>query len=234
MKSRNKHNEGFQRGFGLIGIMIQAGLAITDCAEPDELFLSPVYLAFALLFLATAFFSFLGPLQAGLFYGLAAVETVATLNCFYGLGFAAVGVIILFRRGWFFRNAMIKAPILAGIGFAFLVLPVAASRKPAIALVPALISAAVYSILVYGLAKGRFLSALAPKKPVLKLSRYGLNRREEQVVRGRILGKTVKELASENGVAVSTIRNAISSACRKLGIEGREALAAMGERFRVE
>ena len=214
--------------------MIQAGLAITDYAEPDELFLGPVYFAFALLFLATAFFSFLGPLQAGLFYGLAAVETVSTLNCFYGLGFAAVAVIILFRRGWFFRNAKIKAPHSRGDRLRLSRAARRGIQEAAIALVPALISAGVYSILVYGLAKGRFLSALAPKKPVLKLSRYRLNRREEQVVRGRILGKTVKELAAESGVAVSTIRNALASACRKLGIEGREALAAMGERFRVE
>lgn len=234
MKKIISRNAGLQRGFGFVGALIQAGLVIADCAEPDETFFSPIYLLFAILFVATAFLSFLGPLQAALFLGLSAVETVSSLNSLYGLGFASVGAIILFRRGWFFRRPMAKAPAIAAIGCASLVLPVLFSGKPPVALAPAFISAAVYAILVFGLARRRFLSALAPKKPVLRLSSHGLSARERQVVKARILGKTVKELAVENGLAVSTVRNALASACRKLGIRGREDLLALGERYRIE
>jgi DNA-binding CsgD family transcriptional regulator len=230
----NSRDAGLRKGFGLVGILIQAGLAVADLAEPDELSSSPVHVLFALLFLATALVSFLGALQAALFFGLSAVETVSSLDSIYGLGFAAVGAIILFRRGCFIRRPMAKAPIVAALGCAILVLPILCSRKPPINLVPAFISAAIFAILVFGLAGGRLLSALAPGKPLLRLSDYGLGRRERQVVKARIRGKTVKEFAAENGLAESTVRNALSSACRKLGVEGREALAALGERYRIE
>jgi DNA-binding CsgD family transcriptional regulator len=225
---------GLRKGFGLVGVLIQAGMAIADLAEPDELSSSPVHVLFALLFLATALVSFLGALQAALFFGLSAVETVSSLDSIYGLGFAAVGAIILFRRGCFVRRPMAKAPVVAGLGCAILALPILFSRKPAVSLAPALVSAAVFASLVFGLAGGRLLSAFAPAKPILSLADYRLGRRERQVVKARIQGKTVKEIAAENGLAVSTVRNALSTACRKLGIEGREALAALGERYRVE
>lgn len=234
MKKINNHNRGFQRGFGCVGVLLQAGLAITDYAEPDDLFLGPVYFAFAVLFLATALFSFLGPLQAALFFCLSAVETLSSQNCVYGIGFAAVAAIILFRRGWFFRKAMVKGSIVLGLGSAFLILPILVSKKPPIALAPAFISAAIYSVLVIALARGRFLSALAPMKPSLRLASFKLNMRETQAVKGRMQGKTVKEIAYESGKAESTIRNALSTACRKLEIQGREDLLALGERYRVE
>jgi DNA-binding CsgD family transcriptional regulator len=234
MKNMNTHNEGLQRGFGCIGVLIQVGLIVTDYAEPDDLFLSPIYFVFALLFMATALSAFFGPLQAALFFGLTAVETLSSLNSFYGLGFALAAVVILSRRGWFFRWPMIKAAIVAAVGCVSLIAPVAASDQSPINLVPAFISASIYTFLVFGLARSRFLSALAPKKPMFRLADYKLSKRESQVVKARLQGKTVKELAIENGLAVSTVRNTIANACHKLDIEGLEALITLGERFRVE
>jgi len=63
--------------------------------------------------------------------------------------------------------------------------------------VPAFISASIYTFLVFGLARSRFLSALAPKKPMFRLADYKLSKRESQVVKARLQGKTVKELAIE-------------------------------------
>jgi DNA-binding CsgD family transcriptional regulator len=234
MKAVNNHNEGFQRGLGGAGILLQAGWMLSDFAEFELASPSPVHMAFALLFLATALFAALGVLQAALFFGLCALQTASSLDSLYGLGFAVVGAIILFRRGWFCRHPLKKALIVAAMGCAALLAPILASGPSPLALAPACVSASLFAILVACLAKGRVLSAFAPKKPVLKLASYHLNRRECQVIKARLLGKTVKELALENGLAVSTVRNALATGCHKLGIEGRESLMALGESFRVE
>lgn len=228
------HPRDSHRGCGFVGALIQLGLIISDVAEPDGVSFSYIYLVIALLFLATAVFGALGPFQALLFLCLTGVETVSSLNCFYGLGFAIVALLMLFRKGWFVRRSMVKASIIDLVGCVLLVLPIALSAKPAIALVPAAISATTFTILVFGLAKGRFLSSLIPKKPVLKLSDFNLNRREHKVVLGRLSGLSNKELVAENGVTISTIRNAFSTAYRKLGIFCSEDLIALGERYRVE
>lgn len=235
MKEINIHNKNFQRGFGYIGVLLQVGLTVSDYAEPDGISLSPVYFGVAFLFWATAVFASLGPLQAALFYGMSAIETVSSENCIDGLAFAAVAAIILFRRGWFFRKALIKSIIVLGVGWIFIVVPVFAIHKP-FALVSAIISAATYSVLVIGLAKGRFLSALAqkPQKPSLVLASYHLTKSEIMAVKNRMQGKSVKEIAYEHGKAESTIRNALANACRKLQIGGREDLLALAERFRIE
>jgi DNA-binding CsgD family transcriptional regulator len=234
MEGVNNHNVGFQRVLGGVGALLQAGLMLSDYAEFETDTPDPVYLAFALLFLASALFAVLGPLQAALFFGLSALQTAHSLDPFYGLGFAVVAAFIVFRRGWFFRHRLIKASIIAATGSATLILPILASGKPPMALAPACVSAAIFSILVIGLAKGRVLSAFMPRKPLVRLASYNLTKRECQVIKARILGKTVKELALENGLAVSTVRNALAKGCHKLGIEGRETLMALGENFRVE
>ena len=234
MKKIYIHSGGFQRGFGCIGALLQASLAISDSQESNELLLGPVYFLVAVLFLATALISSLGFLQAGLFLGLSALETFYSLNYAYGLGFAVVGAIILFRRGWFFRKSRIKASLVLVVGCAFLILPILAAKRTPVAFAPAVINAAIYAALVAALAKGRLLSGLAPKKSMLRLAKYKLNSTEIQVVKAYLEGKTVKEMSAETGLAVSTIRNAICTACHKLGMGGRESLLALGERFRVE
>ncbi|MGA2545269.1 MAG: LuxR C-terminal-related transcriptional regulator [Rectinemataceae bacterium] len=233
MKEQKVHNEKVQSVFGRVGALLQVGFLIADYAEPDGIDFCPVYLAFTLLFLASAHFSSIG-LQAGLFFALAAQQTVASQNCFYGLAFAVVAVLIMFRGGWFLQKASGRAFTVAATGSVLLIVPIVVLNKSPIALVPVFICSAIYSILVFGLAKGRCLSALAPKKSILRLADYKLTMREIQIVKAHLLGKTIKEFAYENGLAESTVRNALSLSYHKLGISGGEELMALGERYLVE
>ena len=234
MKESKISNEKLQKVFGRVGALIQVGLLIADYAEPEGMDFCPVYLAFALLFLVSARFAFHGLLQAGLFFALAGQQTVASQNSFYGLAFAIVAVLIMFRGGWFLHKTMGRAIPVAAVGSALLIVPIVALNKTPIALAPAFISAAIYSILVFGLAKGRCLSALAPKKRLLRLSDFNLTKREMQAVKAHLQGTTIKEFAYENGIVESTVRNALSLSYHKLGIQGCEELMALGERYRVE
>jgi DNA-binding CsgD family transcriptional regulator len=233
MKDINIHNEGFQKVIGCIGALLQLGMTASDLAESEGTILAPIFLLSSLLFLATARFAFLGTAQATLFFGLSALLAVDGRNCFCALGFAVMGAFIVFRRGWFYINALPKAYFIAGIGCLIFIGPVVPEARP-IAQAPSLICAIVYSIVVFGLAKGRFLASLAPKKSLLKLADFKLTERESQVVRNHLLGRTVKEFACDNELAESTVRNNICSAYHKLGLGSREELRALGERYRVE
>jgi DNA-binding CsgD family transcriptional regulator len=226
--------EGVQRAFGGFGALLQVGLWLAELAEPGLLVLGDVYLTFSLLFVASSLFAFMAPVQPLLFFFMSPLQTATTLNSYFGLAFAAVAAIIVFRRGWFFRRPILKAALTSFLGSAFLAMPIVLSGQPGIAHASALISALLFCFLVFGLASRRVLSGLAPKKPVLRLSSYNLNRRQRQIAKARISGKSVKEIASELCLAESTVRNALSITCRELGVPGTESLLALGEQFRVE
>jgi DNA-binding CsgD family transcriptional regulator len=234
MKQINIHNEGFQKIVGGVGALLQIGFIVSDFAEPEEISFAPIFLVFALLFLASARFVFLGAIQAALFFALAGLQTIDSQNSFYGLGFAAIAVFIVFRRGWFVRNPVAKALFVSVTGVVLLVSPIAFSGKPPTSLVAAIICASIYTVLVFGLAKGRFLSSLSPKKRVLRLTDFKLTQREMKLVKARLAGRSVKELACDNGIAASTVGNALWSAYHKLGLEGMDELLVLGERYHLE
>jgi DNA-binding CsgD family transcriptional regulator len=77
---------------------------------------------------------------------------------------------------------------------------------------------------------------MRPQRPgeTLSLASFGLSPREREFALERIGGRSVKEIGSDHGVAASTVRNALSSAYRKLGITGSAELAALGATYKVE
>ena len=230
---------------GYIASLTMLGLAGSESVEPSESILlmldgpvfdslSFVYLIFALCFLASAVFVSLGGIQAGLLFLLSALQSTLSSARLHGLGFALVAAVIILRRGWFYHRPMAKAVLVSGIGCLALIGPIFASARSFRALVPALIGASVFVIFVFGLARGRVLAACAPKKRVLRLADYKLTPRQCLVVRLRLSGKSAKEIGIENNISLSTVRNALSLAYGKLGIENCNALMAMGERYTVE
>jgi len=230
---------------GFVGSLAMLGLAGSESVEPSESYLvmldlpdffslALVYLLFALLFLVTALFSSLGPAQVGLLFSLSALQATQSSARLHGLGFALIAAIITLRRGWFIHKPMAKAAFVAGIGCLALLGPLFASDKSLRALLPALLGAEVFIIFVFGLAKGRILAAFAPRKRLLRLTDYKLTPRQCLVVKLRLAGKSAKEIAIENDIALSTVRNVLSLAYQKLGIDGCESLMAMGERYTVE
>jgi DNA-binding CsgD family transcriptional regulator len=245
MKQINTHNRGLQKVFGIVSSLTMLGLASSESVEPSESALALLdevsvtslgsfYLLIAVFFLASAFLVSLGAIQAGLLFVLSALQATRSFAGLNGLAFAVVAAIILLRRGWFYRRPMVKAVVAAGIGCAALVGPLLFLGRGLPALLPAFFGSAVYVIVVFGMARGRFLAALAPKKRVLRLSDYNLTARESRFVKMRIAGKSVRQIAEENFIAISTVRNGLSNAYHKLHIEGAEVLMAIGERYTVE
>jgi DNA-binding CsgD family transcriptional regulator len=75
---------------------------------------------------------------------------------------------------------------------------------------------------------------LARRGDTLKLASFGLTERERELVLAHLRGKSMKELAIDRGLALSTVRTAMSSAYRKLGIFGKAGLAALGAKYKIE
>jgi DNA-binding CsgD family transcriptional regulator len=83
-------------------------------------------------------------------------------------------------------------------------------------------------------ARFRSVAFEAATGEILKLASHGLSAREQEIVRGFLGGKSMKTLAWEYGLAYSTVRNALCSAYKKLGISGSVELAALGAKYNVE
>jgi DNA-binding CsgD family transcriptional regulator len=245
MKELSSRNWGSQKTLGYVGTLTMIGFACSEQSDSGgslALFFdegaiiqsSFVYFAFAMLFLVTALFSSLGFMQIGLFFLLSAIHSFGSATRPLGLVFAIVASLILLRRGWFFRRRALKAALLAAVGSMALLSPQLLSGDSLRALVPALIWAGAFVIIVICLAQSRLFSALAPRKHVLRLADYDLTKRQMQVVKLRISGKSIKQISTENDIAGSTVRNALSNSYRKLGIRCGEDLIAMGERYTVK
>jgi DNA-binding CsgD family transcriptional regulator len=229
-----------QRNIGVLGSLFALGLANSEIPTfPDYMFpfdfppesLLFVYGIFAALFLSSALIAAFGAIQVFLLFALAALLAAQDPECLDGLGCALTASIVALCRGWFCRRPALKGVVVAVTGSAALLGTLFFRRE--VLVVPALIGTAVFLLAVAGLARERLLSSLAPKKRILRLADYKLNERESHIVRMRLLGKSVKEIAFEGGIAESTVRNNLSSSYRKLGLNGSEELVALGERYKV-
>jgi DNA-binding CsgD family transcriptional regulator len=102
-----------------------------------------------------------------------------------------------------------------------------------------LVNASICSMLVASAAialhrvKARFTPRYADREP-LRLSSFGLSERERTSVLGIIAGKSMKELAIEQGVAPTTVRCALRVAYKKLHVSGYAELYALGTKYYVE
>jgi DNA-binding CsgD family transcriptional regulator len=234
MKELRSHTEGFQRAFGFVGAFLQCGLLLSDYAESGSWRFAPIYVVLAVVFLASARFVWLDSVQVLMLLALAPLQTYSCHNAICALPFAVLGALVAFRRGWFIKNAVAKALAISITVSVLQIIAILASTSKPLVLAPALIAAIIFSFLVFGLAKSKYLAALAPRKRILKLIDYGLTLGESAIVKARLSGMSDKEIAYERGISESRVRNVLSAAYHKLGLDGRDELMTVGERFRVE
>ena len=236
MEQANRHLK-FQQALGIASTLVVVGMAGT-AAEAEEFLdfpLERLTIIVALgciggVFLASAFWLRLGPAQPILLFLLAAFGAWRGFDSLDGLGFDLAAAVTLTRQGWFCRFPLARGAIAAIVGAAMIILPAYARGSGALA--PVCLTA-VYVGATLALARGRLLAAWTPKKRQLRLTDYKLSPREREIVRLRLCGNTVKEIAYDRGLAESTVRNKLSYAYRKLGLECAEDLAALGERFTI-
>lgn len=244
MKKGRKRVPLVSRRLGQSGTVLFAGLCSGEVFSEwdgggllEELLDTPlalVYLAAALVFLASTRLAILRAAQPILLLALSPVQVFGGAGVLGALAFALAAAIVWLRLGFFRKRGRLKA--------AFISLSLAAAETGAVLMAPdpktvagpALSCAIVFGLLAFAMAERKILTALAPRREVLSLAAYKLSRRERQFVLGLLAGKTTKEIGFEYQLSDSTVRCTLSHAYRKLGVRDSTELAAMGERYSFE
>jgi DNA-binding CsgD family transcriptional regulator len=230
MGTRRTHDQGYTRVFGFTSAVCLFALASESLHENPFL----PYLCFAALFIGGALIDSHYPLHAAICLGFALHHGFFEAVSILSLIAVVCAAIIVFRRGWFVRNNLYKGLIVGALGCAAILGPLFVSELKLSSIVASVIYAGIFAVIVQGLARGRFLSAFAPKKRILLLSDYGLTKREQSVAKMRASGISVKEIATTQDISISCVRNSLSTSYRKLSILGSGELVALGERYLIK
>jgi DNA-binding CsgD family transcriptional regulator len=225
----------FHRYLGTLGGVLFAALSIGEMTESIEAVgslekalkhpLHWIYLGFALLSLASALFLSLCFLPPALLIATTALWSSEPGSSFSGLGFAVAAFLL--------REPRRKALLLGSAASIAMIAPAILSGRPAVHFVSTLAGVALFWLLIWASLKGKIFAPLSPTPCRFSLKKYNLSERERQFALALIGGKSVKEMASANGLAASTVRNTLSCAYAKLGIKNAVELAVLGARFKV-
>jgi DNA-binding CsgD family transcriptional regulator len=208
------------------GLSLAAALA-----EP----LTLVYLAGILIFLSSAFFRFLGAVQAFLLLLSSCVLGLLGAKPFLCLVFSGGAVLVLARRGFFARHAALKAGCLGGAFMVASIMPLLLAGMRPGRLVAAGLASAANALALAALASERWRTILIHgRKEVLRLGASALTAKELELVREFLSGSSMKELSRRHNLAFSTVRNFFSSVYAKLGISGSAELLALRERYSID
>jgi len=186
-----------------------------------------------MLFLLSALFERLSWLQPALFLFMTPFSIMSDSRTIYGLGFYIMSILLLERAGFFNKYRRLKTISL--IGYLLVIQAVSvifAGEQLNNAMAGSFFTLA-FGVLLWFLYRDRFVVFLKEPKPRLSLSERGLSQGERSFVMLAIAGKSQKELAFDFEMSESTIRNTLSRAYKKLGVEDRTGLAVMAERFEI-
>ena len=190
-------------------------------------------LAAIALFLLSAFIAPLRWLQPLVALVLGPVAVITGPRHIYGLGFFVVGVALLERAGFFRKNRRPKIILVAAY---FLAQELAAAfighQSLFEALSPTLFTVA-FGLLLWYLYRDRLLVFLREPKPKLSLTEKGLSPAEKTYILALIEGKAAKEICLDYEVSESTVRNSLSRAYKKLGVEGHPELMSLAGKYEV-
>jgi DNA-binding CsgD family transcriptional regulator len=172
-------------------------------------------------------------LQPAVMLALMPLPILSDSDSFYGLGFFAVGVLLLFRLGFYDRMRALK--IACSIGYLLVAEVVSVLRKKEeilASLGPVFFIVVFIGFLLLTFRDTIFVYLKEPK-PTLSLGEKGLSDAERVYVLAILKGKAVKEASLESGVSESTVRNTLARAYKKLGIANRSNLMALAKEFDV-
>ena len=238
----------FQRFFGLEAAMafgcymaerLGASMEEEDAAVTSSIVEPSFFIFYALCIvfaLASALLRSLAPFQAASFVAIIFAKVASGGKPLVCLVCGLCAALALLRRGFFVRRANIKACLLGACFVAAVFMPwVWAEKRNLFTLISCMLACGGLCMALATAASPAGRSILLwRKKETLKLVDFGLSTRERAFVLAYLGGKSMKVIASDNGVSSSTVRNTFSNAYAKLGIVDSHELRALGERFNVE
>lgn len=192
-----------------------------------------VLLAMTGLFVLSAFKDSLRWIQPAVFVGLSPLAIITDAQGIYGLGFFIIGALLLERAGFFLHNRKLKAGIVLSYLLAIEIVAVIASKRPLADAISPTFFIAAFGTFLWFLYKDRLVVILKEPKPLLSLEAKGLSPAESLYIFATIKGRHQKEIAADFEVAESTIRNTLSRAYKKLGIDDKSSVASLAERYDI-
>ncbi len=190
-------------------------------------------LIIAALMFASAYVSFLAWIQPIAFLALTPVPLMAGPSSFYGLGFYAVGILLLFKMGFYSQHRIMKA--IASVVYLMAIEVISGLRSGDSlydSLMPVFFIVA-FLFFLFLTFRDRIVIYLKEPKIRLSLDAKGLAESEQLYIRRMIGGRSVKEVSFEFGVSESTVRNTLSRAYKKLGVNSKAGVADLSQKFEI-
>jgi len=223
-------------GAFIVGLCIDLVLGLAHGHTWMELLLDAdlaVALGAALLFSMGAFVPKLRYFQPYILVVASTFLIFLKPESFYGLGSILLGALLLERAGFFDCNKALKVSGLLAYAVIAELAGFFVHRDFSMHSIMTAYFRCCLGLFIFLLYKDKPAVFSEKLKPVLALSDMRLTSTEKLFVLQLLGGKSQKLLAYDLQVSESTVRNTLSRAYKKLGVDDRVGLALLGERFEI-
>jgi DNA-binding CsgD family transcriptional regulator len=172
--------------------------------------------------------------QPIVFLLLAPIPLIQLAESLYGLGFYVMGILLLFRLGFFERHRLPK--LICSIVYLYLWEVVSALRtgRDLIGAFEPVFFVTVFLLMLYFAFSEKLMVYLKEPKAKLSLREKTLSEAERAYVMALLKdGKNYKEIAFDFEVSESTVRNTLARAYKKLGVSDHAGLASLGNKYEI-
>lgn len=189
--------------------------------------------ASATLFALSALYDSLNWLQPVTLFVLTPLSMLHHASSMLSLGTFIAAEILLYRLGFFEHKKLAK--FLLSIVYFYLceILIGLASGTSAFEIVMPILFMTIFLgflMIIYG---DKWVIYLKEPKPFLSLAALGITRKEAEYLRSLISGKSIKEIAIDDGVKDSTVRNTLARVYKKFNVADKSALMAKCENYSI-
>lgn len=225
----------------LLGIIFAAATVlnvVTGLASSSSLESKLINWDFLVLFFATAlmfasaFISRLAWIQPMICFAFTPIPLLEAqgYTSFYGLGFYVIGLLLLFRLGFFERQRLPKLGLALAYLYGWEIYAALRTERNLIYAFTPTFFITVFLLLLYFAYHEKIMVYLKEPKERISMAEKGLSEAERNYVTALLHGVNSKEISYDYEVSESTVRNTLSRAYRKLGVEDKAGLAALAER----
>lgn len=207
-------------GMSMLSTLSKPGIILMLCTSAD-IFLS-------------AFHRGARRMQPAFFFALMPFCFDIGIDSIFGLGFYAMGILMLFRLGFYEHRRNLKYFLSIAYVF-FWVFWFAVNRHiPIIDAIVTVYFIMVFLFLLYYAFSEKLMVYLKEPRPRISLREKGLSDAERTYIKAIIAGRNYKQIAFDYEVKESTVRNTVARAYKKLGISDRADLVSQAVRFDIE
>jgi len=191
-----------------------------------------LFILSVILFIS-GYFRILSWIQPIIMFALTPLPFMTTHESFYGLGFFVMGIVLLFRLGFFEKYRVLKLALSLAYLYVCEFVAAFSQKRSLLYTVTPLFVITVFLAFLYLAFREKIAVYLKEPKARFSLSERGLSGSESLYVMEVAKGRNVKEIASLHSVRDSTVRNSLSRAYHKLQIEDKAGIAALAEKYEL-